>query len=86
MLPQKTQKKLSLVQKRYKQFQKERLAALAQEKDEKQNLLRLIDDADLQRLDDGRIRFRCDSLIITITPRDELVQIKDESENTPDEQ
>jgi isocitrate/isopropylmalate dehydrogenase len=67
--------------KRYKKAQSERIASLEVETSEKQKLLTLIKEANLQRTDDGRIRFRIERLIITVTPRDELIKIKDEDEN-----
>ena len=33
-----------------------------------------------KKLDDGTIRFRCDTLTVSITPRDELIKVKEEEE------
>ena len=65
----------------YKKTQGERIGWLASEKQLKQELLALIKEAKLKPLEDGIIRFRCDGCVISVTPRDELVQVKeDESE------
>ena len=72
-------KKIISVAKRYRTAQTRRIEALGQEVTEKQNLLTLIKQANLKQVD-GKIRFRADGLIITVTPRDELVKIKDETD------
>lgn len=68
------------VAKRYKKAQRERIRALDEEKKQKIKLLALVGEAHLQRLEDGKIRFRCDGYLITITPRDELVQVAESDE------
>ena len=65
----------------YKKAQKERIAALEIENDEKEKILELIRKAGLKPLEDGKIKFRCDGFIITVTPRDELVKIKEENDD-----
>lgn len=62
----------------YKAAQAKRIQALEEEKAEKQKLLELIRDAHLQRLKNGKIKFKLDGYVITVTPRDELVQIKED--------
>lgn len=62
----------------YKAVQAKRILALEEEKKEKQKLLELIKEANLQRLEDGKIKFKLDGYTITVTPRDELVQIKED--------
>ena len=64
----------------YKAAQVKRIAALEREVERKQELLSLVRDANLQRLKDGTIRFRLDGFLITVTPRDELVKVKQEEE------
>lgn len=64
----------------YKKFQADRLIALAMEKEHKQKVLDLVKAANLQPLEDGIIRFRCDSVLITVTPRDELIKVKEDAE------
>ena len=73
-------KEIILHARRYKASQKKRIEALAEEIAEKQKLLALISDAHLKRLDDGKIRFKLDGFTITVTPRDELVKIKEDSD------
>jgi len=66
---------------RYKSAQRSRLAAEKEEVAEKQKLLQLIRQAGVKPVDlSGKISFRCDHLIITVTPRDELVRVKEEDE------
>jgi hypothetical protein len=72
-------KKIVGVARRYKAAQVQRIEILEQEVNEKQKLLALVKEAKLTPVD-GKIKFRCDGLIITVTPRDELVKVKDESE------
>jgi len=65
--------------KRYKNAHTERIDALQKETDEKERLLNLIKQAHIQTLEGGKIRFRVDGYLITVTPRDELVQVKDDT-------
>ncbi len=53
-----------------------RQKSLKQEIKEKTIILELVGAAKLQRLEDGKIKFRSGQFQITITPRDELLQIK----------
>lgn len=64
----------------YRAAQKQRLSALEEEVTQKNKLLELIKAANLQRMADGKIKCRCDGFTITVTPRDEKVTIKEESE------
>ena len=66
--------------KKYKAAQSKRVEYLNEEKAQKERLLSLIDDENLERLEDGRIRFTVDGYTITVTPRDELVQVKEADE------
>ena len=61
----------------YKQFQLARLGALKKEIEQKQKVLELVRAADLQPLAGGKIRFEYDGVTISITPRDELVAVKE---------
>ncbi len=71
-------KQIVTVARRYKAFVIDRQAVLEKEIAEKEKLLELIRKANLKRLEDGKIRFRVDGLLITVTPRDELVSIKEQ--------
>jgi hypothetical protein len=64
----------------YKKSQKRRILALEEEISEKQALLALIKESHMPTLEGGKISFRCDGYTITVTPRDELIKIKDEEE------
>jgi len=77
-------KKIIAVARRYKEAQGQRIEALEREKTEKQKILDLVKEANLKRLDDGTITFKVDGMVIKVTPRDELVQVKDEAEQSSD--
>ena len=64
----------------YKKYQAIRLSALKKEVEQKNTVLSLVKDAKLQPLEGGKIRFKYDGVTISVTPRDELVKVKDESE------
>ena len=74
------EKKIIAAARRYKKAQAARIKALDDEVNAKQELLQLVKEADLQRLDDGKIQFRIDGMTITVTPRDELIRVKEEEE------
>ncbi len=61
----------------YKKHQAVRLSALAKEIKQKQVILELVKEAKLQPLDNGVIKFECDGVVISITPRDELVKVSE---------
>ena len=61
----------------YKKHQAARIAALTKEKEQKQKILALVKEANLTPLEGGKIRFTYDNVTISVTPRDELVQVKD---------
>jgi len=65
----------------YKKFQAARLTALDKEVEQKRQVLELVKAAKLQPLDGGKIKFEYDGVIISITPRDELVTVKDKTED-----
>lgn len=71
-------KKIKPLARCYRAAVQARMAALEQETKYKRQILQMVHDAHLTRLDDGTIRFRCDGMTIIITPRDELVKIKEE--------
>lgn len=62
---------------KYQHHQKVRIAAGVKEKEQKELIKELVGKADLQPLAGGKIKFEYDGLRITITPRDELVQVTD---------
>ena len=64
----------------YKMRMDERRTALKKEIDAKQEVLALVKEAKLQPLEGGKIRFKYEGFTISITPRDELVQVKEEIE------
>ncbi len=62
----------------YKKLQAARMTALEKEVAQKQVILKLIKEAKLQRLEGGKIKYQHNGVIITVTPRDELVTVKEE--------
>jgi len=46
------------------------------EVEEKQKVLELIHQANLTKLEGGKVRVTCGDFVVTVTPRDELVQIE----------
>lgn len=79
-------KAIAKVVRKYKAAQSERMAWLADEKKHKSAVLGLVKDAGLKPIgSDGVIRFSADGAIITITPRDELIQVKFDGEEESDE-
>lgn len=65
----------------YKKFQAARLTALNKEVAQKRKILELVKVADLQPLEGGKIKFEYDNVMVSITPRDELVTVKDKTES-----
>ena len=61
----------------YKKYQAVRLTALADEVKYKQKVLELIKAAKLKPLDGGKIKFEYDDVIITVTPQEMKLSIKD---------
>jgi len=64
----------------YKKAQTQRIKSLREEIDCKNKIKELVEKAGLKRLPDGTIKFRCDGMLITLTPRDELVRVTDVKE------
>ena len=64
----------------YQKAKLARMKATDKETKAKKELLQLVKEAKLKPLDDGVIRFRCEHLFISITPRDELIKVKEEEE------
>ena len=65
---------------KYRKAVRQRIDALAIEVVEKEKIRQMAHAANLSRLPDGSLKFRCESMIITIAPRDEKVTVKEESE------
>lgn len=53
---------------------------MAKKVEHKQKVLELVRAAKLQTLDGGKIKFEYDGVVISITPRDELVKVRDRAE------
>ena len=78
-------KAIKPIAKRYKAAMRRRQGALKEEIEAKQQILALIKEAKVSRLPDGKIKFKCDGMLITVTPRDELVKVKDEEDEEDEE-
>lgn len=63
--------------KEYKNLSARRQKILAEEVAAKKELLELIHASGVEPLEDGKIRFTGDGFTITVTPRDELVRVKE---------
>lgn len=63
---------------RYKKVSAARQANLAEEVQLKKQIIDLTKAAKLQPLKDGVIKFKHNGVTVSITPRDELVKVKDE--------
>lgn len=63
----------------YKKLQSARLKALEKEVAQKQEVLRLVHQSELQRLADGKIKFKSDGVTISVTPQDEKITVKEEA-------
>lgn len=64
----------------YNKAKKVRIRALAEEVKYKEEIRQLARDANLQRLEDGSIRFTYEGVTICIMPQDEKVTVKEETE------
>lgn len=78
-------KKMIPIARAYRKIVKDRVQFTNKETELKNKLLQAVKDANLKRLPDGRIRFRCDGLTVTVTPCDEKISVKeDKDKNEPD--
>lgn len=64
----------------YKKFQAIRLTALKKEVAQKQRVLDLVREAKLKPLANGKIKFKSDHVKISVTPRDALIEVQEETE------
>jgi hypothetical protein len=78
-------KEILAIAKDYKKAVSARMRMGEKEVDLKGKLLELIKKENLTRLENGSIRFRLDGMIITVTPRDELIKVKDEADEAEKE-
>jgi len=66
--------------KHYKVALSRRIEALQEEVTAKEKLKALIKEANLKPMDDGKIRVHVNGYTITVTPRDELIQVKEDEQ------
>ncbi len=80
-------KQIKRIARAYKRAQVARLEAGAEEKKQKAKLLEVVREANIQA-EDGVYEFRVGDIMITVEPRDELVKVKfddDESQEDSEE-
>ena len=70
-------KEIIRVAKAYKLKVRERMTVGEKEKELKEKLRGLLNDSGAERLDDGKMKLNLDGFIITVTPRDELIQVEE---------
>ena len=73
-------KELVKAAKLYKKYQAARIEAGVKEADQKAVVLELMKAANLQPLAGGKIKYEHDDFKITVTPRDELVQVNEKKQ------
>lgn len=67
----------------YKKHQSVRLAELKKETEWKEKVKQLIKESDLKPLKDGKIKFNFGKVTVEVTPRDELITIKEKTPKKP---
>jgi len=75
-------KRILPIAKEYRRVVKQRVKLTAKEVTLKGQILEEVKKAKLPRLDDGSVRFKCDGITISVTPRDELVKVKEADEDS----
>ena len=73
-------KKIAPKIRRYKACVTERVALNAEEKKLKDLIKQFAHSSQMKRLPDGSIKFRCDDMIVSVTPQDEKVSVKENKE------
>jgi len=73
-------KAIAQVARNYRALVSIRLKALAKEVSAKEELRDLIKKEHLKRLEDGKIRFKIDGLLIEVTPTDEKIKVTEDAE------
>ena len=73
--------KIKRIARAYKKVVRERVEMTGQEVELKRKLLEAVRETDIKPNADGVIEFKCDGVKVTVTPRDELVRVKDEEAN-----
>ena len=69
---------------KYKEAQERRMEALAEEIQYKKEILDAMKKAEVPVGDDGKMKFEYEGIKITVTPRDELVQVKEKKVTADD--
>lgn len=72
-------KEIAQVARNYRALVDIRLKALAKEVVAKEELRELIRKENLKRLEDGKIRFKIDGLLIEVTPTDEKIKVTEDT-------
>ena len=72
-------KEIAQVARNYSALVGIRLKAMAKEVAAKEELRELIKKEHLKRLEDGKIRFKIDGLLIEVTPTDEKIKVTEDA-------
>lgn len=78
-------KKIKQLAHAYKKAQRARAEALAEEIKWKEKLLSEVKESKVTKNPDGSYKFKVDDVTISVTPRDELVRVKFEDDESDDD-
>jgi len=73
-------KEIIPVARAYKKIISERVTLTAQEVKLKEKIKKFVHESGLKRLPDGSFKFKSDGVLITVTPQDEKVKVKEDAE------
>lgn len=74
-------KEIIAAAKAYQKIKKQRCELTAKETEAREKLIGLIKSENLQRLEDGSIKFRLDGYEISLVPQDEKLKVKEDDED-----
>lgn len=71
-------KKITSIARAYKKIVRERVELTSEEVELKGKLRQAVRETDMKPDAEGIITFKCGKITVTVTPRDELIRVKDE--------